>query len=439
MSPAFRRLWAAGFVSELGDWVLRVALPVYVYGLTGSAAATATTFVVGLLPSLALAPVAGVLADRWDRRRTMIAVSLAQAAVLAPLLAVDGPEQLWILNAVTAAQAALAALFEPARHALVPALVAPERLPAANGMIGLGENLARLAGAALGGILLAAGGLPAVLLVDAASFLLAALLLARPLGAAAGSARGAAAPVLRSWLEGLREIRDGAALRPLAHVVALMSLSQGIFVVLFVVFVTDRLGGGEAEVGVLRAVQAVGGLLGGALAGALARRLGAGRQLALALPAFGAVAALAWNGPLVTTALPYYLVVFALAGAPGVLCTAAMFSIIGQDAPAAARGRVLSSFATLVDGATAVGMVLAGALVARVGLGAMLDVQAALYVLAGLLWLRRSAEERPQHERDRAEQHEPGDDRQPVLVGEQRRAAGRHGPASAAFATRAQS
>jgi MFS family permease len=263
VSPAFRRLWAAGFVSELGDWVLRVALPVYVYGLTGSAAATAATFVIGLLPSLALSPVAGVLADRLDRRRVMVAVSLAQAAVLAPLLAVDGPEQLWILNAVTAAQAALAALFEPARHALVPALVDPERLPAANGLIGLGENLARLAGAALGGILLAAGGLPAVLVADAVSFALAALLLARPLGAAAVAARGAAAPVLRSWLDGLRAIRDRPALRSLSGVVALMALSQGIFVVLFVVFVTDRLGGGEAEVGVLRAVQAVGGLLGG--------------------------------------------------------------------------------------------------------------------------------------------------------------------------------
>jgi len=395
VSPAFRRLWAAGFVSELGDWVLRVALPVYVYGLTGSAAATAATFVIGLLPSLALSPVAGVLADRLDRRRVMVAVSLAQAAVLAPLLAVDGPEQLWILNAVTAAQAALAALFEPARHALVPALVEPERLPAANGLIGLGENLARLAGAALGGILLAAGGLPAVLLADAVSFALAALLLARPLGAAAVAARGAAAPVLRSWLEGLRAIRDRPALRSLSGVVALMALSQGIFVVLFVVFVTDRLGGGEAEVGVLRAVQAVGGLLGGVLAGALARRLGAARQLALALPAFGAVAALAWNGPLLTTALGYYLVVFALAGAPGVLATAAMFSIIGAGAEAGARGRVLSSFAALTDGATALGMILAGALVAPLGLGAMLDVQAGLYVAAGLLWVRSLSRTRP--------------------------------------------
>ena len=173
--------------------------------------------------------------------------------------------------------------------------------------------------------------------------------------------------MLRAWLEGLREIRDRPPLRAMTGVVGLMALSQGIFVVLFVVFVTDRLGGGEAEVGVLRGVQAVGGLLGGALAGVIARRLGAARQLALALPAFGALAALAWNGPLLTTALGYYLALFALAGAPGVIATAAMFSILQQHAAPAARGRVLSSFGSLVDAFTALGMVLAGALAATLG------------------------------------------------------------------------
>ena len=180
----------------------------------------------------------------------------------------------------------------------------PERLPAANGLIGLGENLARLAGAALGGILLAAGGLPAVLLVDAVSFAArraAARAPARRRRGRRQRGRGAGAALVAGGPA--RDPRPPRAALAVAVVVALMALSQGIFVVLFVVFVTDRLGGGEAEVGVLRAVQAVGGLLGGALAGALARRLGAARQLALALPAFGAVAALAWNGPLVTTAL----------------------------------------------------------------------------------------------------------------------------------------
>ncbi|MEU4746252.1 MFS transporter, partial [Actinosynnema sp. NPDC023658] len=148
--PAFRRLWIAGFVSEIGDWVLLVALPVYVYQRTGSTAATATTFVVALLPSLALSPLAGVLADRWDRRRLMLVVSLAQAVTLLPLLTGD----LVLVNVVTAVQAGLAALFEPAKNALLPTLVPREQVPAANGLVGLNGNLARLVGASLGGLLL---------------------------------------------------------------------------------------------------------------------------------------------------------------------------------------------------------------------------------------------------------------------------------------------
>jgi hypothetical protein len=167
-----------------------------------------------------------------------------------------------------------------------------------------------------------------------------------------------------------------------------MALSQGIFVVLFVVFVTDRLGGGEAETGLLRGVQAVGGIAGGALAGLLARRFGANRLLALALLAFGAIAAIGWNGPLLTTAIGFYLVTFALVGAPGVVAVAGLLSVLQLHSAEALRGRVLSSFQTLMDGFQALGMVLAGALVAPLGLGAMLDVQAGLYVLAAAAALR---------------------------------------------------
>ena len=389
-SPAFRRLWIAGFISESGDWVLLVALPVFVYQLTGSAAATATTFVVALLPGLALSPVSGVLADRADRRKLMLAISLAQAVALLPLLAVHDAGDLLIVNGVTAVQAALAALFEPAKNALLPTLVAREDLTAANGLVGLNGNLARLVGASLGGVLLGFTGLPGVLAADIASYLLAAALLARPFEDR--RAPGARAPILRAWLEGLREIRDRRPLRTTAGIAGLMALSQGIFVVLFVVFVTDRLGGGEAETGLLRGVQAVGGIAGGAFAGLLARRVRAPQLLAISLLAFGGIAAAGWNGPLLTTATGFYLVTFALVGAPGVVAVAGLLSVLQVHSADALRGRVLASFQTLMDGFQAIGMVLAGALVAPLGLGLMLDVQAGLYVLAAAVALRlRSA------------------------------------------------
>ena len=376
--PAFRRLWIAGFVSEIGDWVLLVALPVYVYQRTGSTAATATTFVVALLPSLALSPLAGVLADRWDRRRLMLLISLAQAVTLLPLLTGD----LVVVNIVTAVQAGLATLFEPAKNALLPTLVPRDQVPAANGLVGLNANLARLVGASLGGLLLGYTGLPGVVLADAASFLLAAALLAT---LRTNDSVHATEPAWRAWLDGLQEIRG--PLRPMVAVIALMATGQGLFVVLFVVFVTDHLGGGPAEVGLLRGVQAVGGLLGGLLVGLLARRSTPDRLLGLSLTGFAAIAALTWNGPHLTTALVFYLAAFAAVGVPGVIAGAAMMSVLQLHAPDEVRGRVMATFVSLYDGGQGLGMVLAGTLTPTLGLPLLLNAQAALYLLAGVLAL----------------------------------------------------
>jgi MFS family permease len=157
----FRLLWAGGLISETGDWFLLVGLPVWVLELTGSSLVTSTVFLVGLLPSLVVGPLAGVLVDRWDRRRTLVAVSLAQAAFLLPLLTVDGRDRLWVVYLVMAVEAALAQLNDPARNALVPILVARHDLVGANALIALNGNLARLVGSPLGGILVEVAGLPA--------------------------------------------------------------------------------------------------------------------------------------------------------------------------------------------------------------------------------------------------------------------------------------
>ena len=187
----FGLLWAGGLISETGDWFLLVGLPVWVLQLTGSSLVTATVFLVGLLPGLVVGPLAGVLVDRWDRRRTLVAVSLAQAAFLLPLLAVDGRDRLWIVYLVMAVEASLAQLNDPARNALVPSLVAKADLVGANALIGLNSNLARLVGSPLGGILVEVSGLPGLVIGDAASFLLGAALIALVRSDAGGS-RGVA-------------------------------------------------------------------------------------------------------------------------------------------------------------------------------------------------------------------------------------------------------
>jgi MFS family permease len=402
--PAFARLWLAGAISETGDWLLLIALPVYVLQVTGSSLVTSTVFLLGLLPGLVVGPLAGVLVDRWDRRRTLVAVSLAQAALLLPLLAVRDHRQLWIVYGVTAAEAALGHLFQPAKNAQVPALVPAGELVAANSLTGLTDNLARLVGGPLGGIILEVGGLQGIVLCDAASFLMAALLLVRggapaAVPAAAGSssaARGeglAARPtapevgLLRQWLDGLGLIRRDRRLGGAMAVLAVSSMAQGIFVVLFVVFVFQALHGGAAEVGLLRGVQAVGALIGGALLTPLGHRLAPRHLAGAGLLAFGLVDLAIWNGPSLTTDQGLYVALFVAAGVPGIAFLTGMASFVQASAPARFRGRVFSAYFSVSDGCQALGMLLAGLLADPVGLLPVLNGQAALYLVASVLAL----------------------------------------------------
>src|SRR6478735_11823423 len=93
----YRALLGAGLVSRTGDYVLTVGVMYLVYDLTGSTLATAGALVVAVLPQVLLASPAGVLVDRWDRRRILTVAFLAHAAALTPLLAVHGSGRLWLL------------------------------------------------------------------------------------------------------------------------------------------------------------------------------------------------------------------------------------------------------------------------------------------------------------------------------------------------------
>ena len=383
----FGVLWAGGLISETGDWFLLVGLPVWVLQVTGSSLVTATVFLVGLLPSLVVGPLAGVLVDRWDRRRTLVAVSLAEAAFLLPLLTVDGRGDLWVVYLVMAVEASLGQLNDPARNAMVPALVGRDDLVGANALIGLNGNLARLVGSPLGGILVELSGLPGLVIGDAISFLLGAALLSlvrpRPLSPPTGPV--ASPGVVGEWVEGLRVVARDRGLRWGLVVDGLAAVAQGIFTVLFVLFVTRALGGDGADVGLLRGVQAIGGLVGGVLVVGLARRLEAGRLLGVSLLAFGLIDLAIWNGPVLTTATWLYLGLFAAAGIPGIAFLTGLTALVQERTDDAYLGRVFATYYGSFNGLAGVGMLLAGLLGDSVGVVAVLNGQAGLYLLAGLV------------------------------------------------------
>jgi predicted MFS family arabinose efflux permease len=144
----------------LGDFVLFVGLPYEIYRLTGSTLASAGMLLAFLVPNILLGSVAGVYVDRWDRRRLMITVNLLQALSLLPLLLVD-QLGLWVIYAVLVLESSISQLFHPAQVALMPSLLrgGEEELLRANSLSGVGRHLARLIGPAVGGVVVAAGGL----------------------------------------------------------------------------------------------------------------------------------------------------------------------------------------------------------------------------------------------------------------------------------------
>jgi MFS family permease len=165
----FALLWLAGLVSVLGDWILRAALPFYVYARTSSPLASGIALLVEAVPWVLLSSIAGVLADRWDRKRTLLLSDLASAAPLLAL-ALAGPRApLWAAYAATFVVTAIGLVSGPAGSALLPQLVGERDLLAANALGSISGNVGRVVGPALGGALLALLGLPAVAAVDGAS------------------------------------------------------------------------------------------------------------------------------------------------------------------------------------------------------------------------------------------------------------------------------
>ena len=406
-SPLRRRgfalLWAGGLVSDLGDWTLLIGLPVFVFQLTGSALTTSTIFVAELVPALVVGQVGGVLVDRWDRRRILVVASVLQAILLLPLLAVDTPDRLWIVYLVAAAQSGLARLCAPASTALIPALVPPDELATANGLGALSSSLARLLGAPLGGLAIQVLGLGGVVAADMVTFLVAAALVAaipaaairrpatgneagagQPAEAATPGMTAAARRFARDWIDGWRTIVRVPGLGSLVGIGAVSQLSQGIFVVLYVVFVLQVLGADDSAVGVIRGMQAVGGIVAGLSIGIVAARLGTRTLVGWGFIVFGLLSLVMWNAGAVTTAVPFYATMFAILGLPAVAVSVGMLTVLQALTPATHLGRVYAAYETSSGALQAVGVLAAGALADRIGVAPILDAQALLYVGCGV-------------------------------------------------------
>ncbi len=393
----FALVWFAGLISLTGDWFLIVARPLVVYQLTGSVAATALAAASRLLPQLFLGSVAGVFVDRWDRRRTMLSCNILLGCCLLTLTLVRSADWLWLLYLQSIVQSVLAQFLRPAENALVPRLVDTADIAPANALNGLNNNLARLVGPPLGGLVVAAWSLPGAALIDAATFFIAAGMLALVRIDGRVVRTTAAAPdriPARAWTTMWRDLVAGLALMRHNRLVAVIALfwavsgiGEGLFSSLFAPFVTTVLEGGSVAFGTIVAAQAVGGLVGSAAIGRLGGFMSPGRLLGLGAIGLGALDLCTINAHRIAPGLLLPLIFMVIVGIPGSGIDVGSATLIQTTVADAYRGRVFGAIGAMGAFSMLVGTALAGTLGDRLGIVTLLNVEGALFVVAGFVVL----------------------------------------------------
>lgn len=339
----FRLLVVAYIIDALGSWAYSVVLAVYVFDRTHStqwlAAVATSRWVVGLL----VGGYAGVIADRYERTRVMVISALSSATVMAVIAVVVGTNgPVWTLIALSALSAIVASPYRPASGALTPDVVGEKDLVAANSLFSTLESLTVVLGPAAGGLLLLTGEPVTGVIVNAASFVVAAAIVVRLQVRAKGSA-DADGNAFAQWLTGLRALSRERVAMMLVLFCALDSAIYGASTVLYIPL-SEHLGTGSSGYSYLLA----GSALGGVIAAGLANKLSSASRLApvilgsIMLQAFPYAVTATVHAP----ALAFVLQV--ISGVGMIIVDVLAYTALQRDLPREVLSRVLGVFDAVV-------------------------------------------------------------------------------------------
>jgi MFS transporter, DHA3 family, macrolide efflux protein len=387
---SFVLLWSGQTVSWFGDAFFNLAVMWVVWTETQSTLQTAIIQAVWQLPDALFAPLAGVIADRWDRKSIMVVTSVVAAVVVvavAVVIAVLGHLPPWVAFVAIFKLNSLTTFMSPARASIMPAVVGRDLLVTASGLHSSAMNAASSLGSVVAGILVAKAGAVWALVIDALSFLFVALCVVaarlpkrttsppsdgRPLAPGAS--------LVRDLRSGWRAISERPVIRSLLWLGVLLNISS-FTGPLWPALVQERLDGGAASYGVLLAAGLVGGVFGGVLAGPIERRIGAGRVVAWGW----SMAGVATLGVAASTWLPVTLVlevigIFGLT-VGGVASGAIMVIFVPDEV----RGRVLGISRGMGVATIPVAAVAAGWLAGIIGVVPLFVIGGAYTLAVGVL------------------------------------------------------
>lgn len=403
---SYALLWSAAFVSRTGNWVMVAALPLYLYEATGSVVSLTWIWVGYYLPGLVLGNIGGVLADRYDRRLIMMTVNVIQAVAILPLVVLSPGQSIWVAYVCTFVSAAASQFFIPAEHALLPSLVRGESAVAqAYSLDAVNNSVTRIAGPAVGGVVMAALGINAAAAIDMSSFLLSALLIGlirpgsiRPCATEPDGGDAARPAAFADWVAGMRAILGRREVSVLMALSVVTLTAEAFVRALLVPYVVDVLDGGAGEVGLAHMLTGAAGVLGGLVCVRLARRVSTSVMLTACTAGVGLtllVQIFSRHPPVVFTAI-------FVAGLFTVGWMSAQQALLQALTVDAHRGRTFGAYASVNMAALLVGSIIASQVADGVGPLPVMFCGALLFILAsGLRYaLRNRGAEVPKERHD---------------------------------------
>jgi MFS family permease len=401
-NPHFRRLWSANIITVIGAQLTVVAVPAQIYGITGSSAYVGLTGIFGLVPLVVFGLWGGALADALDRRTLLrfTTTGLIATSALFWLQAALGNRDVWLLLGLFSLQQAFFAVNQPTRSAVLPKLLPPELLPAANSLNMTVMMAGGIAGPLIGGALIPVLGFSALYLIDTLT-LFATLwaVLALPPLPIEGVTQS---PGVRSIIDGLAYLRGHPVLL-MSFLLDLIAMVFGMPRALFPQVAHESFGGpteGGLAFALLFAAIPVGAVLGGVFSGWVSRvrRQGLAVVVAIlvwggAMIGFGAAVGLAHgaSGPWLGLAL----LMLVAGGAADMASAAFRMSMLQASATDEVRGRLQGIFLVVVVGGPRIADVahggvasLAGTTAAAVGGGVLVVVLTVVAALAAPVFIR---------------------------------------------------
>jgi MFS family permease len=390
VSAPYRRLWAALGISNIGQQMTAVAVGLQVWDITQSSFMVGLVGLAQLIPLIGFGLYGGALSDAFDRRTVgfLSAIGLWSASVLLLLQSLAGWENVYVLYLVVALASAFFAVGNPARQAIIPRLIEPELLPAANALSMITWNLGFTLGPVLGGLVVAATGtVTSAYAIDVVAFALVAWAMFRLPKLPPIIEEGAERP-RAGWAsvrQGFEFLRGKKNLQ-MTFYQDIVAMVFGMPRALFPAIAAQWYGGTTAEIalvlGLLSAAPAAGALISGVLSGWLATVRWQGRAIVASIIVWGA--AIAAFG-LVRT-LWIALVLLAIAGASDNVSAVFRSTILQAATPDEYRGRLQGVFTVVVAGGPRLGDVEAGT-VAALGGETVSVVSGGLLCIAGAVGL----------------------------------------------------